>query len=154
MRDFDKAIELNPTDPDFYYERGRIRKLLEDYDNALLDYNKVIELDPQADVYYSRGNLKKRMDDFDGALSDFDKAIELDPEFADAYNNRGYLKYQLQDYEGALLDYDKAIEIDPQDKVFYANRADLFEKLAANAPTAKEKKAYSFKAKADKKKSR
>ena len=76
------------------------------------------------------------------------------PEFADAYNNRGYLKYQLQDYEGALLDYDKAIEIDPQDKVFYANRADLFEKLAANAPTAKEKKAYSFKAKADKKKAR
>jgi tetratricopeptide (TPR) repeat protein len=43
LKDFNKAIELNPNDVDYYYNRGILYCRLEEYQEALSDFNKVLE---------------------------------------------------------------------------------------------------------------
>ena len=45
--DLKKAIDLNPQDAEAYYNRGLAYDELSNYNQAIKDYTKVIELDPQ-----------------------------------------------------------------------------------------------------------
>ena len=61
---------------------------MERYDEALADFNRAIELDPEdAWALAGRGETYWAMGRYDQALADYDRAIELDPaedEFAAA----------------------------------------------------------------------
>ena len=95
-----------------------------DYQGAIADWNKAIEIDPQyADAYLNRGLAKAHLEDYQGAITDFTKSVEINPQYADAYFHRGLSKgYWKRDYQGALPDYNKAIEIDPQHFPAYRDR--------------------------------
>ncbi|MCG8322684.1 MAG: tetratricopeptide repeat protein [Cytophagales bacterium] len=85
----------------------------EDYKNALLKFNKVIEADKaNADAFYMRGRVKQVLEDFHGAMKDFNHAISIDQKVAHYYFDRGNIKYELQDYYGAISDYSQAIALD------------------------------------------
>ena len=104
------------------YEQG-------DYQGAIDDFTKAIEIHPQnADAYYNRGTTKGKLKDYQGAIADYNKAISFYPQSSIAYLNRGIAKSQLEDYQGAIADYNKVISIDPQNAVAYANRSILKEK--------------------------
>ncbi len=52
----DRAIELDPNDPEAYDDRGRSYRDLGQDQRAIEDYDKAIELDPNvAAAYYNRG---------------------------------------------------------------------------------------------------
>ena len=69
-----------------------------EYEKAIEDYNKAIELDPNlAGVYYNRGNAYFYLKQYEKAIEDFDKAIELNPNNAYAYNNRGLAREKLKE---------------------------------------------------------
>ncbi|MDY6128881.1 MAG: tetratricopeptide repeat protein, partial [Elusimicrobiaceae bacterium] len=123
IKNYDKAIELDPQYADAYNDRGNAKNDLKDYAGAIADYDKAIELDPKfAMAYNNRGVAKYNLKDYVGAMADYDKTIELDPQYAYAYNNRGVAKDELKDYAGAIADYDKAIELDPQTAKAYYKR--------------------------------
>ena len=85
----------------------------EDYKNALLKFNKVIDSDnANADAFYMRGRVKQVLEDFHGAMKDFNLAININPKVAHYYFDRGNIKYGLQDYYGAIADYSQAITLD------------------------------------------
>ncbi|MEI0567919.1 tetratricopeptide repeat protein [Brachyspira pulli] len=48
----DEALEKNYIDSEIYYIRGMAKQELKLYDGAIDDYNKVIELNPNANVSY------------------------------------------------------------------------------------------------------
>ena len=51
---------------------------LELYEDALADYNKAIELNPNySNAYNNRGATKNNLKQYVKAIEDFDKAIEL-----------------------------------------------------------------------------
>ena len=105
-----------------YFDKGKSYFDLEQYYNAVSDFDKAIELDPEfRDAYFQRGYCKDELEDYYGAISDYSKAIELDPGSV-AYNNRGVAKNNLKDYNGAISDYSKAIELDPDYTKAYYNR--------------------------------
>lgn len=80
-----------------------------DYNGALINFNKCIELDNNSYmVYYSRWLLKIGMKNYSWALLDFNKAIEFFASQPQIYRERSMIKYFLGDYEWALLDIDKA----------------------------------------------
>jgi tetratricopeptide (TPR) repeat protein len=57
-----------------------------EYDKAIADYNKVIELDPKsAQTYYERGRAYESKGDYDNAASDFEKVVQIatDPELVE-----------------------------------------------------------------------
>ena len=139
LQDFDKAIALNnrftagndsgrgglkqrTRDPDSalrlaaaYNNRGELRKTLQDYDAALLDYGKAIVADPEYSIAYNgRASVHVIREDFDGALKDYNKAIELDPyRGGSVYYKRAYIHMIREDFKAALKDYNKAIELGP-----------------------------------------
>jgi tetratricopeptide (TPR) repeat protein len=94
-----------------------------DFDGAIADYDKAIELNPGfASAYGNRGDAKKAKGEFDSAISDYNKAIELMPGFAWAYFIRGNAKQSKGDFAGAITDFNKAIELIPNDAMAFSNR--------------------------------
>ena len=63
-------------------KRGNAKDDKGDFDGAIADYNRVIELDPKfAVAYNNRGNAELEKGNLDAATADFDHAIELDPNY-------------------------------------------------------------------------
>jgi tetratricopeptide (TPR) repeat protein len=97
------------------------------YDQAIEDYSKAIELNPQyADAYSNRGNAYYDKRNYDQAIEDYSKAIELNPQYAIAYYNRGNAYYNKRNYDQAIEDYSKAIELNPQYADAYSNRGNAY----------------------------
>ena len=93
-------------------ERGIALALAGLYEQAVTEFNKAIELDPEyAMAYNNRGNAYWNKGNFDGAIADYDKAIELDPECAEAYGNRGFVYYLEGELTKAISDLEKCIEL-------------------------------------------
>lgn len=130
MKEYLKAIEMDPENAGAYIGRGNIYGDLGDSEKALKDYDKAIELDPNyAIAYNNRGILYKETDQYEKAFKDYDKTIELDPNCVEANYNRGNLYANLGQYEEALKDYDKAIELDPNYASAYYNRGNVYDNL-------------------------
>jgi len=80
ISDFTTQIETDPqhdgTDLT-YYCRALARDEKLDYDGAITDYSKAIELNPElSDAFYFRGLAHYNQNDFDDAIVDFDSTIE------------------------------------------------------------------------------
>ncbi len=77
-------------DYETYINRGRTYIDEGQYDKAVSDYARAIELKPRrADTYYSRGLAYGEKGQYDKAISDYARAIELKPRRADTYYSRG-----------------------------------------------------------------
>ncbi len=96
---------------------------------AMLDFNKAIEIDPKnADAYDNRGIIYGKQSHFTQAISDFNKAVEINPNYVEAYNNRGLTYYSQGNLAQAMSDYNKAIEIDPEPAKTYNYRGLIYYK--------------------------
>ena len=92
LRDFDKAIELQPNFYQAYANRALIQRFLGDQQAALNDYNRSIELNSNYDAaYIGRGNLYRKAGQTRDAFDDFQRAIQLDTTDPRAYHNRGLI---------------------------------------------------------------
>lgn len=110
---YTKAIQLGYRPlQDAYNNRGFAKHYLEDYKDAITDYDQAIYLQPDyANAYTNRGAAKDNLKDYKGAISDYDQAIYLQPDEALTYANRGAAKASLKDYQGAVTDYSQAIAL-------------------------------------------
>ena len=55
-----------------------VKLQLKQYDAAIKDYDKTIELDPKyADAYYNRGNAKAILNQYAAATQDYQTALRL-----------------------------------------------------------------------------
>ena len=103
-----EAIEIDPYDARFYISRGTF-KGTESHEDAIEDYTKAIEIEPNnVFAYRLRGDSKRKLGDYQGAINDYSKAIEIYPNKAYLYNYRAESKRKLGDKEGADEDDRKA----------------------------------------------
>ena len=119
---FKRASELDSENAELFLKAGKAlfrrnlgstRGSKRDYDGAIEDFTKAIELDPDyTNAYVWRGFVKLEvLDDYNGSIADYSKAIELKPDYAGAYNDRGYSKYYLGDKRGACDDWKRAASL-------------------------------------------
>ena len=100
-------------------------------EQAIVDYTKAIELDPNSvEAYFNRGIAYQVSDNWEQAIVDYTKTIELGPDYKEAYFNRGDNYYILNNPEQAIADYTKAIELDPNYALAHRNRGYTFFALA------------------------
>lgn len=130
LNDLTKAIELKPAYVDALRARGQILFLLKrDLDAAIADYDKVLQLAPNAAgmelIYNNRSTIRQLKGDRDGALKDLNGAISLNPKHAMSYIGRGLIRAFQDDTTGAAADYEKAIELNPALTPAYINRGIL-----------------------------
>lgn len=97
--------------------------MLGQYEAALIDANKALDVKPVLPVaYVNRGNAFAYLNRFSEALADLDKAIGLEPNHADWYRDRSTTHGKLKQFQKALADINKAIELEPRNGVFYRDR--------------------------------
>ncbi len=84
-----------------YFEKGQ-------YDDAISDYTKALEINPRyAVAFNNRGNAYQGKGQYDQAISDYNKALEINPRFALAYYNRGLAYARKGQHDQAISDYNK-----------------------------------------------
>ncbi len=97
----------------FYRKRADENIINGDYDSAVKDYSKAIELNSNdAPTYLNRGRAYLNKTNYDLAIADFTKAIEINPKSLAAYLSRGDAFEKKDDLPKALGDYQKAVELD------------------------------------------
>lgn len=111
LADLNKAVSLQPNDPDLVSERGVAHIHLKDGDSALIDMEKALILDERSFRYSTRAFVKTMRKDYDGAIADYEKAIELDPKDEVAYNNLSLVQEKLGWKEKAAKNAKKADEL-------------------------------------------
>jgi tetratricopeptide (TPR) repeat protein/S1-C subfamily serine protease len=132
---YDRVIHRYP-EAYTYYNRGRAKSDLGNNQEAILDYDRAIALNPKfVEAYNNRGATKSVSGNKQAAIIDFDRAIAINPKHAEAYYNRGKAKSDLGNKQEAILDYDRAIVLNPKFAEAYNNRgtakSDLGNKQAA-----------------------
>ena len=76
--DFSKAIELNLSDYEGYFNRGLLYYAKKDYDKAIADWSKAIELEPKCPWPYEYRSFAYRdKGDYDKAWADVNKCQML-----------------------------------------------------------------------------
>jgi len=106
------------------YNRGNAYESKGEYDRAIADFGRLIELNPKSvSAFIDRGNAYNYKRDYDRAISDNSKAIELDPKSALALEQRGFAYIGKKDYDRSIADFSKAIELAPKASLAYQSRA-------------------------------
>ena len=119
--DYKKALAAG------YIQRGFAYNEKKEYDKAISDYIKAIDIDPSSpNAYNGRGLGYHNIGKYDKAVNDYTTAIMLKPDDSGIYNNRAMAYYFKGDYDKAMADLMKAIELNPKDSLSYYNIACLY----------------------------
>ena len=89
LKHFDNALELSylPINKnrmvEVYDLRGNTKIFLSSYGDAIIDYNKAIEIDPHNPyLYFWRGFAFEVMQEYQKATKDLSISLKLDPDFS------------------------------------------------------------------------
>ena len=93
-----------------------------EYDQAIADFSRAIEVNPDAANYYKRGLAFQIKADYDRAIADFSRAIEIDPNFEPAYFDRDLANLNKADYDQAIADFSRAITLKPDSAAAHYDR--------------------------------
>ena len=110
--------------------RGNIYSELQEYQKAMEDFSRAIELESRyASAYNNRGSIYSMFNEYQKAVWDFNRAIELEPEYASPLYNRGLVFRKLGQDQKAIADYSRAIELNPEYVSAYVNRGNSYSRL-------------------------
>jgi tetratricopeptide (TPR) repeat protein len=113
-----------------YRNRGEIYSRRAELEEALSNFNRALELDPNATWTYTfRGNVYRWMGEYQQAIKDFDSALELNPKNTEAYAYRGLAYSRQGNYQQALEDSNRALELNPKEGWSYVSRSMVSRRL-------------------------
>ena len=97
-----------------YARLGTAHASRHEFERALADLSKAIELDPNgSDYLYDRAQVYQQTGQPSLALTDIERVIELKPEFIDAHVSRAQILLGQKNNAGALADLDAAASLAP-----------------------------------------
>ncbi len=116
-----------------YYDSGVKYLGKKEYDLAISEFNKSLEIYPvSAATYNNRGFAYAKKGRYDLAISDFTKALEIEPNGPQAYYNRGITYVIKSQFDTALLDLNKCLNLDPINAAAYDARGSVLAGLACS----------------------
>ena len=127
VKNYTKAIEINPYNAQYYYYRGLAYNSKALFPLAIEDFSKAIIYQPNyPSAYSSRGLSYYEMGQQDAAIADYTKAISLDPRYSVTFFRRGISYQKKGDNEKALEDYSEAIKLNPNYVSALNNRGNIY----------------------------
>jgi len=124
--DFTNSLDINPKYGKVYYYRAVSYKDCKEYQLAINDCNKALELYSESKeslptIYNMKGIAEDFLGDYKNSIEDFSKAIELHPKFGRAYINRGDVYKEIKEMGSAISDYNHSIPLFDKDKITLAS---------------------------------
>jgi tetratricopeptide (TPR) repeat protein len=128
VKDYDKAIEMDPNNSDYYLSRGYCKLNMTPGDNqgAIEDFTKGLSIDStESLLYWDRAIAYGEMKNYPSAIADYGKAIEVSKDNSDneaKYRNlRGKLELQTGDVKAAIKDFKIAKNLKPSEQEYSDN---------------------------------
>jgi len=128
IADIDTLLKINPDIADAYVVRARAKayEATRYLNDALKDYSKSIELNPNPQTYLERANLYKQRKRYSKAIMDYTEVLKEVTGNADVYVARGVCYQELNQLDAAISDYKKAIELQPNNADLYYNLGSIY----------------------------
>jgi Tetratricopeptide repeat len=105
-----QIVPRTPLNPD-YFSSAMEKQSQSDFDGAIADLDRAVELTHEASIYVQRAEVKQKKGDLDGAISDYDQLLEHYPNEGVYFLNRERLNMKKSDYAGVVADSSRAIEL-------------------------------------------
>jgi tetratricopeptide (TPR) repeat protein len=95
-----------------YLQRGQFNSDIQNYEQAISDFNKCITLDPKnITAYYSRALVHGTLNNYVLAINDLVNVVYFQPNNAKAYYQKGIFEYKNNNINQALEDLSKSGEL-------------------------------------------
>ena len=135
LRDYDKAIELEPTAA-LYSSRAVVHTSLSHTGATLHDLTAAIELEPSSENYLNRAAFFANKGLAADALLNMNRVIELDPTNPNHRLTRANLAFATNRYELGLEDVEQAIANDKDGSITFGlhQLADQLESQLSTSP--------------------
>jgi putative GTP pyrophosphokinase len=126
-KQFEKAIKLytcilnmnpvNSVTSIIYRHRGITFIACSQYEKAITDFTKALELDPLSyKAAYCRGIAYSVIKKHPQAINDFSSSLDINPYQSFCYYRRGLSFYQIGDFTQALADCESALSLEPSEQ--------------------------------------
>lgn len=128
LQSFDMALKINSRNGTTYFNRAICYFDLEQYDNAIIDFKKAMELDTDYVLYSSIGACYYWKEEYRKAIEFYDLAIAINNSDDcitkdNLYWTRGNCKFNIGNIEAAIIDYKKALKHN-------SNKVEIYEDMA------------------------
>ena len=113
LKSFSKVLRKDPKNAKALMFTGSIKAVLGMNNDALIDLDRSIALDPQiAETYHYRSLVCYSNNQIKDAIADVSKAIQLDPLNTGYVYNRAKFYIETGNYEGAIKDGEYMLSLD------------------------------------------
>ncbi len=115
LLDYHRAIRLDATVPDSWYQRGSLRSQIGEPEPALEDLSEALRLDPDLEPgYRARARVLVALGRFAEAQADIDAALRLDGQNSETHRERGRLNLMMGEHWQAFRDFTKVLQLEPE----------------------------------------
>ena len=106
------------TTAEEYKKLGNDAFLAKNYETAIENFTRAIEIDPNNHVYFSnRSGCYASLNIWQKALEDGEASIRINPSFVKGYSRVGLALFKLGKHEEATSVIDKGLELDPNNEL-------------------------------------
>ncbi|ODS35227.1 MAG: hypothetical protein A7315_01890 [Candidatus Altiarchaeales archaeon WOR_SM1_79] len=125
-----KAAQLNPHDPDYFFNLGVAYFEIKKYIEAIDALTRTLAICP---IYYKAnlilGTAYLKIRKFENARKHIEKSLIVNKNSLLAYLNLGAVNSILKDYKNGIAMFEKAIELSPKEASAYMGLAKIYSTL-------------------------
>lgn len=125
---FNKAIEYDSSNPEFYITLAEINYKIKNYTEAGRNYKLAIALNPKKPSYYlNMANMYYEIGNILEAKKHYMETIQIDPDNVQAHTTLGIIYAKQQTPQNAISEFTKALKLEPQNVDIRYNLALAYE---------------------------
>lgn len=115
IREFKKAIEVNPNDALIHANLARAYLKINNIDMAIIEFQKASKLNPNdISLHNDLGSLYAQKGRYNEAMGEFQQVVKLDPNNIKAHQNLASVYYNQKRYIEAAKECNLILKIEPQ----------------------------------------
>ncbi|HXX06311.1 MAG TPA: tetratricopeptide repeat protein [Candidatus Bathyarchaeia archaeon] len=122
---------MEAGDSDLYFKAGNDNMVKENYEDAILNYDKAIEINPSfVSAWNNKGIALSRLKRYEDAINCYDKAIAIEPRHANAWYNKAkaYRDMGQSRLDKANEDRTRAAKLINESLVFFDTANECYDK--------------------------
>jgi lipoprotein NlpI len=127
IREYDRALALDPDFVDVLLKRAQSNAILQRFDLALVDLDRALLLQPgDVALLLQRAGIHREMHDSADAIADLDRALALTPDNPEIWTTRAQSESESGDDAAAASDIARAVALNPRQPETLRTQATLF----------------------------